>query len=177
VGRPGTVALERQRRGEGRLGRAAVERRHQRGLLPGSIVGRKLEQLEARIAVQPGRAATPLRAACRAIGKDAPAWPRSQALFTSLMSSSRGQRRTSGGGPCTSRPPARRSPPVPSSLVPGGSVPFATPLNTVAVEAARCLRLSASAARVMTVRSAVSSGKLHGRALTLNWVRADGPPG
>ena len=60
----------------------------------------------------------------------------------------------------------------PSSRVPGGPVHFATPLNTVIAETARCSRSPASAARVMTLRSAASSRKLRGRALTLNCVQS-----
>ena len=47
--------LERERGREGRLGQTAVQRGHQRGLLPAHIARLELEKLEARIAVEPGR--------------------------------------------------------------------------------------------------------------------------
>ena len=65
---------------------------------------------------------------------------------------------------------SRRSGGADGSLVPGGPAHFATLLDTVIAEAARWLRSSASAARVMALRSAVSSRKLCERAFTLNYV-------
>ena len=55
------------------------------------------------------------------------------------------------------------------SLVPGGPAHFATLLNTVIAEAARCLRSPPSAARASWLSpSAVSSRTLCERAFTLN---------